>query len=166
LFEIFLQLNYESTETIMKKKMALLGLLGAGGGLLFALESQHRRNKRGTKQDDSNVAGNGRSANDYSANQTESARPGTGASMARENGKAAADEGEHIIDDRGTDQVAAAQILKKIRDDAFEASDEKLALALGRPTEEIQEWTSGSGLIDGDLILKARTLAMQRGFEI
>ena len=35
-----------------------------------------------------------------------------------------------------------------------------------RPTEEIAEWTSGNGLIDGDVILKARTLAMQRGFQI
>src|ERR1043166_220483 len=153
-------------ETAMKKKIALLGLLGAGGGLLFALESQYRRNRGGTKQDDANVSGNGRSVSDYSATQTESARSRTATSMARENGKAAADEGEHIIDDQGTDQVAAAQLLKRIRDNAFDASAEKLAVALGRPTEEIQEWTSGSGLIDGDLILQARTLAMQRGFEI
>jgi hypothetical protein len=56
--------------------------------------------------------------------------------------------------------------LRGIRDNVFDESDEKLALALGRPTEEIQEWTNGDGLIDGDLLLKARTLAMQRGFEI
>jgi hypothetical protein len=75
-------------------------------------------------------------------------------------------EGEHAIDDQGTDQLKASQILRRIRDNAFEASDEKLALALGRPTQEIEEWTSGNGLIDGDVILKARTLAMQRGLEI
>jgi hypothetical protein len=76
------------------------------------------------------------------------------------------EEHEHLIDDQGTDQAAASEILKHIRDNAFESSDEKLALALGRPREEIAEWTSGNGLIDGDVILKARTLAMQRGFQI
>jgi len=88
--------------------------------------------------------------------------------MARiENGQASnGDEGEHVIDDQGTDQSEASQILRHIRDNAFEANDERLAVALGRPTEEIEEWISGRGLIDGDVILKARTLAMQRGVEI
>jgi hypothetical protein len=71
-----------------------------------------------------------------------------------------------IIDDQGTDQAAASNILKHIRDVAFESDDEKLALALGRPAEEIEEWTSGSGVIDGDVIMKARGLARNRGIEI
>ena len=73
---------------------------------------------------------------------------------------------DHVLDDHGTRQSEASQILKSIRDHAFDSSDEKLALALGRPTEEIEEWTSGGGVIDGDVVMKARTLAMQRGFEI
>ena len=73
---------------------------------------------------------------------------------------------ESEIDDRGTDQAEASQILKEIRDTAFESSDEKLALALGRPTEEIEEWTKGGGTIDGDVLLKARALADARGVEI
>jgi hypothetical protein len=40
-----------------------------------------------------------------------------------------------------------------------------LALALGRPTEEIEEWTRGDGIIDGDVVMKARGLAMERGIE-
>jgi hypothetical protein len=67
------------------------------------------------------------------------------------------------IDDQGTEQSEAANILKRIRDAAFESSDEKLALALGRPTEEIETWTTGSGVIDGDVVMKARQLAVQRG---
>lgn len=146
----------------MKKKIALLGALGvAAGGLLYALESQHKRNKT-SEEDDSAVAENGQSRekgsrqSDLAASvaRVESAEPTIG------------NEGEHVIDDQGTDQAEASQILKHIRDNAFEKSDEKLALALGRPAEEIEEWTRGSGLIDGDVILKARTLAMQRGFEI
>lgn len=65
-----------------------------------------------------------------------------------------------------TDNSEAANILKRIRDAAFESSDEKLALALGRPTEEIETWTTGSGVIDGDVVMKARQLAVQRGVEL
>jgi hypothetical protein len=75
-------------------------------------------------------------------------------------------ESEPEIDDRGTDQSEASQLLKDIRDSAFDSSDEKLALALGRPTEEIEEWTRGGGTIDGDVLLKARALADARGVEI
>jgi len=146
----------------MKKKIILLSALGVAGGLLYALESQHKRNKSANADKEGNneaVSGNGRSAD---AKQNGSLQTQPAASMARiENGAAAiGSEGEHVIDDQGTDQSEASQILRHIRDNAFEANDEKLALALGRPTEEIKEWTSGNGLIDGDVILKARTLAM------
>jgi hypothetical protein len=70
------------------------------------------------------------------------------------------------IDDQGTDQETAAAILTSLRDNAFDASDEKLALALGRPAEEVTAWIDGSETIDGDVLLKARTLAMERGIEI
>ena len=70
------------------------------------------------------------------------------------------------IDDRGTDQAGASEILKHIRDGAFEASDEKLALALGRPTQEIEQWTHGGGSIDGDVVMKARALALERGLTV
>jgi hypothetical protein len=75
-------------------------------------------------------------------------------------------EEQHQIDDLGTSQAEASHILKEIRDTAFDASNEKLALALGRPTDEIEQWTSGNGLIDGDVIMKARTLAIQRDLEL
>ena len=151
----------------MKGKIILLSALGAAGGLLYALESQHKRNRSANAEKESDheaVSGNGGSA-DASQNGSQQTKPA--ASMARiESGEASiGNEGEHVIDDQGTDQSEASQILRHIRDNAFEANDEKLALALGRPTEEIEEWTSGRGLIDGDVILKARTLAMQRGIE-
>src|SRR5436190_6054704 len=152
----------------MKKKIIFLSALGVAGGLLYALESQYKRNKSGDadrEADNGAISGNAGFA-DAKQNGSRQARPA--ASMARiENGEPSiGDEGEHVIDDRGTGQSEASQILRHIRDNAFEANDEKLALALGRPTEEIEEWTSGRGLIDGDVILKARTLAMQRGIEI
>jgi hypothetical protein len=91
----------------------------------------------------------------------------TGASMAPSRDAATAvPDNEPKIDDRGTDQSEALQILTSIKDGAFDGSNEKLALALGRPTEEIEEWIEGAGTIDGDVVQKARTLAIERGFQI
>ena len=73
---------------------------------------------------------------------------------------------EHIVDDRGTGQEKAARMLMKLRDRAFDASDEKLALALGRPVEEISGWSAGHELIDDDVIMKVRGIAMHRGVAI
>lgn len=73
---------------------------------------------------------------------------------------------DHIVDDRGTGQEQAAQILRKLRDRAFEASDEKLAIALGRPMEELAAWQAGRELIDDDVVMKARGIAMHRGVRV
>ncbi len=73
---------------------------------------------------------------------------------------------DHVVDDRGTRQDEAAQILLNLRDRAFEASDEKLALALGRPTEEIAAWNAGLEVIDDDVIMKARGIAFHRGVRV
>lgn len=70
------------------------------------------------------------------------------------------------VDDRGTRQDEAAQMLRNLRDRAFEASDERLALALGRPTEEIAAWNAGVEVIDDDVVMKARGIAMHRGVRI
>src|SRR5690349_16194795 len=152
----------------MKKKIILLSALGAAGGLLYALESQYKRNKSSSADSEREKEGISGNAQSEGAKQNGSRQTKPAASMSKiENGETSiGDAGENVIDDQGTDQSEASQILRHIRDHAFEANDEKLALALGRPTEEIEEWTSGRGLIDGDVILKARTLAMQRGFEI
>ncbi|MEP6719789.1 MAG: hypothetical protein ABJB21_11625 [bacterium] len=74
--------------------------------------------------------------------------------------------GDNIVDDRGTDQRKAAKILLNLRDRAFEASDEKLAIALGRPLDEVTGWSAGSELIDDDVVMKARGIAMHRGVRV
>ena len=73
---------------------------------------------------------------------------------------------DHIVDDRGTGQDKAVQILRTLRDRAFDASDEKLAVALGRPVQEVVEWNSGEALIDDDVVMKARGIAIHRGVAI
>jgi hypothetical protein len=70
------------------------------------------------------------------------------------------------VDDRGTNQSEGRALLKQLRDNGFEASDEKLAIALGRPIEEVEAWTNGSETVDDDVIMKARGIAKERGIEI
>ena len=70
------------------------------------------------------------------------------------------------IDDQGTSQEEAAEILRKLRDEAFGSSDEVFALALGRPPEEVKNWFSGNEPIDADVLLKARGIAKERGVEL
>ena len=74
--------------------------------------------------------------------------------------------GENVVDDRGTGQRKAARMLRNLRDRAFESSDEKLAVALGRPVEEIAAWNFGRELIDDDVVMKARGIAINRGVHI
>jgi hypothetical protein len=81
-------------------------------------------------------------------------------------GEAAEKQSEQAVDDRGTNQTEGRAILKRLRDNGFEASDEKLAVALGRPLEEVQAWTGGSEPVDDDVIMKARGIAKERGIEI
>ena len=154
----------------MKKKVALIGVLGAAGGLIYALESQRRHNPAGkdTGTDHRSSLSENTSETGSSGAKRDNNRSEPAASMSRiENGRPViGEETDHVIDDHGTHQGEASEILRSIRDKAFEESDEKLALALGRPTEEISEWTGGNASVDGDVLMKARTLAMQRGFEI
>ena len=70
------------------------------------------------------------------------------------------------LDDRGTTEAEGRVLLNRLRDEGFGGSDEELALALGRPVDEVQELTSGAAPADDDIIIKARGLADERGIEI
>jgi hypothetical protein len=70
---------------------------------------------------------------------------------------------EKVIDDRGTSQPEATEILKMLRDQAFDGSDEKLAVALGRKPDEVKNWIEEPGEVDADVLIKARGIALQRG---
>lgn len=73
---------------------------------------------------------------------------------------------ENALDDRGTDNAAGLALLKRLRDEGFDADNEKFAVALGRPAEEVSAWMSGEGELDDDIVMKARGIALQRGIEI
>ena len=70
------------------------------------------------------------------------------------------------VDDRGTNQSEGRALLKRLRDNGFDSSDEKLAVALGRPVEEVEAWTGGAEAVDDDVVMKARGIAKERGIEI
>jgi hypothetical protein len=165
----------------MKKTIFLLSGIGIGAGLLYALNRGTNKaapqNGEGTNGEDRSAptASNGKSVqgktaagiSSFDKNLTKSGQGRSGGASSMGQTNADADKhSEPEIDDRGTGQQEASQILKSVRDAAFAESDEKLALALGRPTEEIEAWTNGDGTIDGDVVMKARALAAQRGVEI
>ena len=70
------------------------------------------------------------------------------------------------VDDKGTDQEEAKIILTKLRDQGFDADNEKLAVALGRTVEQIEAMISGAETIDDDVVMKARGIAIHRGIEV
>ena len=70
------------------------------------------------------------------------------------------------VDDRGTDQDQAQQMLANLRDKGFEGNNEQFAVALGRTQEQVQAMISGAETIDDDVIMKSRGIALHRGIEI
>lgn len=73
---------------------------------------------------------------------------------------------ENTVDDRGTTQQGGHELLKKLRDAGFEGKDEKFAVALGRPVEEVAAWMSGKDIVDDDIVMKARGIAKERNLTI
>lgn len=70
------------------------------------------------------------------------------------------------VDDKGTDQAQAQEIIKNLRDRAFDGSDENAAVALGRSVAQVQAVINGSEPVDDDLVMKARGIGLNRGVEI
>jgi len=75
-------------------------------------------------------------------------------------------QNDNPLDDRGTDNAAGLALLRRLRDTGFEANDEKFAVALGRPVDEVSAWMGGAEPPDDDVIMKARGIAKERGIEI
>jgi hypothetical protein len=73
---------------------------------------------------------------------------------------------ENPLDDRGTDNAAGLEMLRRLRDRGFEGDNLKLSVTLGRPVEEVEAWMQGTEPPDDDIIMKARGIAKERGIEI
>jgi hypothetical protein len=70
------------------------------------------------------------------------------------------------VDNQGTSEAEGRALLKRLRDAGFEGSNEKLAVALGRPIEEVEGWMGAAERVDDDVVMKARGIAKKRGIEI
>jgi hypothetical protein len=75
-------------------------------------------------------------------------------------------QNDNPVDDRGTDAEGGLALLRRLRDGGFESDNDKFALALGRPVEEVAAWMDGTEPPDDDIIMKARGIARERGIEI
>ena len=72
----------------------------------------------------------------------------------------------NMTENESAQKANARNIITELRDQAFDGSDEQLALALGRPVEEVQALADGSEVPDKDAVIKARGLAEERGVEL
>ena len=70
------------------------------------------------------------------------------------------------VDDKGTDQQEAQNILASLRDQGFDSDNQKLAIALGRSAEQVEAMINGAETIDDDIVMKARGIALNRGIEV
>ena len=65
-----------------------------------------------------------------------------------------------------TNETEGRSIVIKLRDRAFGGSDERFAVGLGHPVDEVRGWTSGSEPIDEDVLMKVRAIARLREVEL
>ena len=68
----------------------------------------------------------------------------------------------HSAEAKADDSSENLELLQKLKTEVFDNSDEKLALAMGRPVEEIQAWFDGSEEIDDDAGMKIHGLVEER----
>ncbi|MGH9942000.1 MAG: hypothetical protein ACRD9R_06540 [Pyrinomonadaceae bacterium] len=74
---------------------------------------------------------------------------------------------QQAVDDQGTSEQQGRELLRRLRDEGFGADDEKLAVALGRPLEEVSAWMTDTGEpVDDDIVMKARGIAQERGINL
>ena len=64
-------------------------------------------------------------------------------------------------DDFTVDETESRNTLKRLKTEVFENDNDKVALAMGRPVEEITDWLGG-GEIDDDAQMKINGIAKER----
>lgn len=73
---------------------------------------------------------------------------------------------KNIIDDLGTTEGKAKEIMSDLLFNGFDNDLEQLALALGRPQEELKDFLEGNQEIDNDLLMKMRGIAEEREIKV
>ena len=73
---------------------------------------------------------------------------------------------ENTVDNSGTDQDTAREMLKKLSAGAGDGGLAHLGLIMGRPEGELQRFMNGEEPIDDDFVMKMRGIAGERGIDI
>jgi len=73
---------------------------------------------------------------------------------------------QNVVDDSGTGQDDAQDMLRAFCENGFDGDDQQAGLVLGRPASEIREMIDGDLEIDDDLAMKARGIAQERGISL
>ena len=73
---------------------------------------------------------------------------------------------ENTVDDQGTGQSDARDMMNTLLNERFEGGIDQLSLVMGRPADEIQRFLSGEEPIDDDFVMKIRGIAKERGVEL
>lgn len=60
------------------------------------------------------------------------------------------------------DSSESLALLRRLKSEVFESSDVHVALAMGRPVEEIEAWLGGAEEIDEDAEMKIHGIAKER----
>jgi hypothetical protein len=69
---------------------------------------------------------------------------------------------QNTVDDEGTGQAEAVEMLRAFCDNGFNGDIDQAALALGRTTGDLREMLDGTTEIDDDLVSKLRGIAQER----
>lgn len=75
-------------------------------------------------------------------------------------------DNKDIIDDLGTTEGKAKEIMSDLLFNGFNNNLEQLAVALGRPPEELRDFLEGNQEIDNDLLMKMRGISEERNITI
>ena len=73
---------------------------------------------------------------------------------------------KNVVDAAGTNQEEAVEMLENLLENGFSSDVEKLALALGRDSDQIEDILDGEEIVDDDLAMKIRGIAQQKDIEI
>lgn len=71
-----------------------------------------------------------------------------------------------IVDDAGTDQDDARELLRAFCEKGFDGDVGRAAVALGRPASALRELMDGQSEIDEDLVMKIRGMSKERGIAV
>jgi hypothetical protein len=73
---------------------------------------------------------------------------------------------DNIVDDQGTDQQGAREMLRRFCERGFKNDVAAAALVLGRPEDELRQIMDEQFFVDDDLAMKIKGIAQERNINI